>query len=1490
MERKLSRTKICLLAGGAVLLIALIILVVIGISQSSPEANEVQLSKNNLTLNVGEIEKLTATATNGGEVVWLSSDAAVATVKDGTVTAVAPGKAIITATAGEASASCHVTVVAPEAPTDPSEPGPIDPDPSQGASISQGIAGFTEEDWKGLPVDTSLVWGTDSEDGGKWGLRGDLEALEKWKWYPAEGINTLHNPGTQFIAWPTTEATASDGIAEAVFANKVEVSKSRFVLNAGCDTDANYIHIRLSVVLEDGSIEVLKPKSFVSGEYAPGKDGWGTIHKSQWVYGAAIEYDFSAYVGQTVTILLEQDAYNGANPTIWLCKIEFKDGQSEVTKVDNAMWVIGDSIMTQEFTGTMVGEIADETGFTLFRDTISGSTIAPASSIGIVDHIDSKLYENDFEIYGAPKLILIQRGSNDLYWSGQAGNPLKMGDPSSTDKKTTYGAIRYILDYLTGRYPEARIIWSTTFFRTDVDNGRIQEFNNNLKAIASEYDNVEILDLYELTGFNAGNAGKYMIDGIHPSDAGKKVLKKLWIYRIENHADEEPKKPDPTIPGGVTLSGTVAGFDDAEWKLLSVDASKVWGTNDENGETWGLRGDLKALEKWQWYPAPGINTLHNPGTQFIAWPTSEETASDGIAEAVFANKVKVSSKKFVLHAGCDTDANYINIRLSVVLEDGSIKFIEPKGYVAGEYTPKKNGWGTIHKSQWVYGTKIEYDFSKYVGKTVTILIEQDAYNGANPTIWMCKMEFVDDSQFVEPEPVPEEVKLDKTSAALLVGETVTVKATASQGSAIIWKSSDEAVAVVENGVITAVGPGSAKITASAGDASAVCNVTVVAPSETTLSQTVAGFTDTEWKALEVDNSTVWGTDDADGGTWGLRGDPEALAKWRWYPTPGVGTLTNNTQFIAWPVSEETASDGIAEAVFANKVVVSMPRFLLNAGCDTDDNYINIRLSVVLEDGTIEVVEPKAYVEGEYIPGTDGWGTVHKSQWVYGTQIEYDFSAYLNQTVTILLEQDAYNGANPTLWLCKIAFAEEAQEQPDEVTLDKNEITLNVGETAQLQATVTGNAVLEWYSSDETVVTVENGVVTAVAPGSAKITASAGNASAVCNVTVVAPSETTLSQNVAGFTDTEWKALEVDNSTVWGTGDADGGTWGLRGDPEALAKWHWYPTPGVGTLTNNTQFIAWPVSEETASDGIAEAVFANKVVVSGSRFLLNAGCDTDDNYINIRLSVVLADGTIEVVEPKAYVDGEYIPGTDGWGTVHKSQWVYGTQIEYDFSAYLNQTVTILLEQDAYNGANPTLWLCKLEFKESFLADSVAGFTDTEWKALEVDPSTVWGTDDADGGTWGLRGDLEALAKWHWYPTPGVGTLTNNTQFIAWPVSEETASDGIAEAVFANKVVVSGSRFLLNAGCDMDDNYINIRLSVVLADGTIEVVEPKAYVEGEYIPGTDGWGTVHKSQWVYGTQIEYDFSAYLNQTVTILLEQDAYNGANPTLWLCKLEMTE
>jgi len=74
-----------------------------------------------------------------------------------------------------------------------------------------------------------------------------------------------------------------------------------------------------------------------------------------------------------------------------------------------------------------------------------------------------------------------------------------------------------------------------------------------------------------------------------------------------------------------------------------------------------------------------------------------------------------------------------------------------------------------------------------------------------------------------------------------------------------------------------------------------------------------------------------------------------------------------------------------------------------------------------------------------------------------------------------------------------------------VALDKTELTMNVGDTQTLTATVTpehaDNKTVTWSADPLTVVAVDNGVITARSAGTATITATAGEKNAVCTVTV-----------------------------------------------------------------------------------------------------------------------------------------------------------------------------------------------------------------------------------------------------------------------------------------------------------------------------------------------------------------------------------------------------
>ena len=143
-----------------------------------------------------------------------------------------------------------------------------------------------------------------------------------------------------------------------------------------------------------------------------------------------------------------------------------------------------------------------------------------------------------------------------------------------------------------------------------------------------------------------------------------------------------------------------------------------------------------------------------------------------------------------------------------------------------------------------------------------------------------------------------------------------------------------------------------------------------------------------------------------------------------------------------------------------------------------------------------------------------------------------------------------------------------------ITLNQASATIGIGETLSLTYTITPenatDKTVTWTSSDETVATVENGVIKAIKAGEATITAKAGDKTATCAVTVNA-----LTLDLSTVTaDT----VIANNTTVTGTlganvkiSIADGATVTLKdvtinGTDNDSYKWAGLTCAGGATIT------------------------------------------------------------------------------------------------------------------------------------------------------------------------------------------------------------------------------------------------------------------------------------------------------------------------------------
>ena len=359
------------------------------------------------------------------------------------------------------------------------------------------------------------------------------------------------------------------------------------------------------------------------------------------------------------------------------------------------------------------------------------------------------------------------------------------------------------------------------------------------------------------------------------------------------------------------------------------------------------------------------------------------------------------------------------------------------------------------------------------------------------------------------------VSLDQSELTMNVGETSTLTATVAPSDAfnkdVTWSSSDEAIATVADGKVTAVAAGTANITVKTDDGSftASCAVTVNALAKISslaeIKEIVAEGTSSATKSFDanltsavvtyVNGNYAFVQDDTAGILIYLSGHGYKAGDVLSGDFAGSGYKYNGVCEITAITTKPTVTSGTAPS----PTVVTLTE--LNADFDKYDlKYIKVE-NVTLGDAltTANSGRNSTVTQGDLsfdlFAGVKGKVTLAAG--LYGDMIcipEYYVTSSKSTKQLVIWETGQFTSKDVPL---------------TGISLDKTSVEIATGKTSTLTVSFTPsnatNKTVTWTSSNTAVATVANGVVTAVAEGTATITATSaeGNYTASCAVTVLA---------------------------------------------------------------------------------------------------------------------------------------------------------------------------------------------------------------------------------------------------------------------------------------------------------------------------------------------------------------------------------------------------
>jgi predicted GH43/DUF377 family glycosyl hydrolase/lysophospholipase L1-like esterase len=178
-------------------------------------------------------------------------------------------------------------------------------------------------------------------------------------------------------------------------------------------------------------------------------------------------------------------------------------------------------------------------------------------------HLQKYFIDIDNKTAPTPDVIIFAYGTNDeVIAMGNAATALQGNDLSKIDIFTMAGALRWSLDTLKIRFPNAEIyvalpLQSTRAGKNDDNLQKIEV----LKAVC-DAKSVPYFDCYNESGITVENSATYLGDGLHPNEAGKALQGAYITGKLDETApgtsaviQEEARNECISISGNVLNAG-----------------------------------------------------------------------------------------------------------------------------------------------------------------------------------------------------------------------------------------------------------------------------------------------------------------------------------------------------------------------------------------------------------------------------------------------------------------------------------------------------------------------------------------------------------------------------------------------------------------------------------------------------------------------------------------------------------------------------------------------------------------------------------------------------------------------------------------------------------------------------------------------------------------------------------------------------------------------